>query len=351
MAKYKTHGRKSGGLPKRIWMLLIGVIVVCVAGVILAHSLYDKGLEPVSNSQQTQIFTVKEGSTAKETADSLEKAKLIRSAWAMELYVHSKELSEKLKAGTYALSPNQGTISVVTTLTRGSVATRLVTILPGQRIDQVRASLINSGFTPGSVDAALQPGQYTDVPVLALKPANVNTLEGLLWPDSFQKDDSSTPETIIRESLLAMGDQLTTDVQAAFAREGLTTYQGVTLASIIIQEVDKPNDQAQAAQVFLARLKTGMVLGSDVTARYGAIAAGKVPNLSYDSPYNTLQHKGLPPTPISTINSSSLAAATHPAATEWLYFVAGDDGVTHFSKTFAEHEALANKYCHKLCGR
>ena len=77
-------------------------------------------------------------------------------------------------------------------------------------------------------------------------------------------------------------------------------------------------------------------LGSDVTAYYGAIIAGHAPTTTYDSPYNTLLHTGLPPTPISTVSASSLYAAGHPASTDWLYFVSGDDGNTYF---------------HKLCGQ
>jgi UPF0755 protein len=191
------------------------------------------------------------------------------------------------------------------------------------------------------------------MPVLAFKPATVDTLEGLLWPDSFQKDPTTDPTVIIRESLSAMAQHLTPDVQAAFANEGLTTYQGVTLASLVEQEVGsgKLSDQTQVAQVFLSRLKAGSTLGSDVTARYGAIQAGKAPSLSYDSPYNTLIHKGLPPTPISTISASSLAAAIHPANTNWLYFVSGDNGTTYFSTNLQDHETQAQQHCHKLCGR
>jgi UPF0755 protein len=199
------------------------------------------------------------------------------------------------------------------------------------------------------VDRALNPDLYKDLPALAFKPTDVNTLEGLLWPDSYQKQPNTDPSVIVREALVAMGNHLTPDVQAGFAAEGLTPYQGVTLASIIIQEVNKPSDQTQAAQVFLSRLKTGIMLGSDVTARYGAIAAGKTPSLTYDSPYNTHLHAGLPPTPISTISANSLNAALHPAPTNWLFFVTGDDGNTYFSATEQEHEALTQKYCHKLC--
>lgn len=346
-----VRGRKRQRLPMRVLLVMVVLLVVAVAGVIIARQTYDRDLRAVSSNQTTQIFTVKQGSSVKQVAGELEDKKLIRSAWAFQLYVQRKELSDKLQAGTYALSPSQTTPEIVRTMTHGQVATRLVTILPGRRIDQVRADLINDGFTPAAVDRALDPGLYGDLPALSYKPASVGTLEGLLWPDSYQRQSETDPEVIIRESLKAMGQHLTADVQAGFAAKGLTTYQGLILTSIVTQEVSKAADQAQVAQVFLLRLKNGMMLGSDVTARYGAIAAGRAPDLNYDSAYNTLKHIGLPPTPISTISQNSLYAATNPAATDWLFFVSGDDGTTHFSHTVEEHDALAEKYCHKLCGR
>lgn len=349
MARYKSS-QKYPRIPRRIWFLLVGIICLMIVGAVVVRQIYYKGLEPVSTNQSTQIFTVERGANVKQIASDLEEAKLIRSAWAMQLYIHSKELGEKLQAGTYALSPSQSAPEIVTTLTKGKVATRLVTILPGRRIDQVRADLINSGFAPNAVDRALVPNQYSDLPVMAFKPMDVNTLEGLLWPNSYQKDSSTSPSTIIRASLIEMGQKLTAEVQADFAAQGLTTYQGLILASVVLQEVGRPEDQNQAAQVFLTRLKAGMMLGSDVTAKYGSVLAGRAPDLTYDSLYSTSLHAGLPPTPISTVNESSLFAATHSATTTWLYFVAGDDGTTHFSATLEEHEALTKKYCTKLCG-
>lgn len=336
-------------LPRRIWAIVLILVILTIVGTIAARKVYDTDLGPVNSSQQTTIFMVEKGSTVKEIAVNLEKSHLIRSAWAFQLYVHSKELNDKLQAGTYALSPSEGTPEIVKVLTNGKVTTKLVTILPGRRIDQVRADLINSGFSPDAVDKALTPANYSDLPALAFKPADVTTLEGLLWPDSFQKQPDTDPSVIIRESLVEMGQHLTSDIQAAFAAENLTTYQGLILSSIVVQEVNKPADQAQAAQVFLSRLKSGSVLGSDVTIRYGAIVNGRAPSLDFDSTYNTHLHNGLPPTPISTINASSLAAVAHPAGTNWLYFVAGDDGTTYFSTNLQEHESLTKQYCHKLC--
>lgn len=350
---YNAHPRRRHRIPGRVWWILGGLLVLLACGMILARHIYNSDLQAVSKNPKTQIFTVEQGSSTKDIASTLEKAGLIKSAWAFQLYIHSKEISGDLQAGTYALAPNQDVESIVNTLSKGKVATRLVTILPGQRIDQVRADLINSGFKPDDVDGALNNvSQYGDLPVMAFKPSGVNSLEGLLWPDSFQKDPTTAPSVIIRESLVEMGKHLTPTTQAKFAAEGLNTYQGVTLASIIEQEDSSGSlsDQTQVAQVFLSRLKSNSTLGSDVTAQYGAINAGQAPSLTYDSPYNTLVHKGLPPTPISTISDNSLYAASHPAGTKWLYFVAGDNGNTYFSTNYKDHQAQAAKYCHKLCG-
>lgn len=349
MPNYRM-GKRKARLPRRVWVVILVILLLAGAGVVIARHTYDNGLRPVSSDQRTQIFTVEKGSSLKIIADDLEKAHLIRSAWAFQLYVHSKELNDKLQAGTYALSPSEDVSQIVDTLTKGKVTIKLVTILPGRRIDQVRADLINDGFTPEAVDNALDPAQYADLPVLSYKPAEINSLEGLLWPDSYQRQPDTDPSVIIRESLTAMGQYLTSDMQAAFAAQGLSTYQGLTLSSIVLQEVNKPADQAQAAQVFLTRLKSGMMLGSDASNLYGSIAAGHNPSLSFDSPYNTALHAGLPPSPISTVNESSLNAVAHPAATNWIYFVTGDDGTTHFSSTLQEHEDLTKQYCHKLCG-
>ena len=140
-------------------------------------------------------------------------------------------------------------------------------------------------------------------------------------------------------------------MQADFAQEGLNIYQAITLASIIQQEVAKPTDMAQAAQVFISRLKQNTPLQSDVTANYGAVIAGQPPSLSFNSPYNTLLHAGLPPSPIGTISQTALNAVAHPANTQWLYFVTGDNGTTYFEQTLAQHNSDVANYCHKLCSQ
>ena len=81
----------------------------------------------------------------------------------------------------------------------------------------------------------------------------------------------------------------------------------------------------------------------------GAIVAGQPPSLTYDSAYNTLLYPGLPPGPISNVSESYLQAVAHPANTNYLYFVTGDNGITYYSTTLQEHNSQVQEYCQKLC--
>jgi UPF0755 protein len=342
--------KHQGSIPMRILGVAVVLVLISVAAAIVIRTSYYAKLKPVSSNQQVVLVTVKTGTPSSEIATQLQEQGLIRSSTIFQWYIRTKDVRDKLQAGSYALRPSMSVPEIVDVLVKGSVKSDLITILPGQRIDEVRQAFINAGFDPAAVDKALQPDTYAGHVALADKPAGAS-LEGFLYPDSFQKDDTTDPSVIVRESLDEMASQLTPNIRSAFASHGLTVYQGVTLASILEKEVSKQPDRAQAAQVFLKRMSTDMTLGSDVTAFYGAIIAGKEPTTTYDSPYNTLLHKGLPPGPISNVSASSLQAVAKPATTDWLYFVAGDDGVTYFSKTFEEHQALIKQHCHKLCSQ
>jgi UPF0755 protein len=92
-----------------------------------------------------------------------------------------------------------------------------------------------------------------------------------------------------------------------------------------------------------------MVLGSDVTFIYAAAITGQPATPGLDSPYNTRKYGGLPPGPISNFNITALQAVANPTSTDYVYFVAGDDGKTYFSRTEAEHQALTRQHCIKLC--
>lgn len=339
------HGRKWG---KRLLIVAIVLLVILGAAIFMVRRTYQENLKPVSQSQTQKLIIVPQGATVQQIAQDLKDAGLIRETWAFEWYVRSQGLRDSLKAGTYSFSPNQDLPEIAGVIAEGAVATDLVTIIPGKRLDQVRASLINAGFTPADVDEALKPQNYPNHPALVDKPADAS-LEGYLYPESFQKTGDTTPKQIIKASLDEMQKRLTPAVRAGMAKQGLTVHEGIILASIVDSEVHNPEDKPIVAQVFLKRLRTGTKLESDVTAFYGSIINDQSPSVLYDSPYNTYKYAGLTPGPISNVSEGGLAAVVSPAGTDYIYFVAGDDGKTYFSSTLNEHEALTRQHCKKLC--
>lgn len=258
-------------IPMRLWIIGFCLIVFFFIAVVGVRQYYYLNLKPISNHQQTFIVTIPSGATIAQIGTILQQKHLIRSSWVFEWYVHSDNLTDHLEAGTFALSPSDSLQSIAHTIASGHVAEGVVTILPGKTMSQISNSLINAGFSPASVATALKPALYNGLPIIADKPSSVNSLEGLLYPDSFDKTASTNPSVIIKESLNEMAAHITQSMQTAFAREGLSIYQGITLASIVEQEVSKSSDRSQAAQVFLSRLQQGIPLGSDVTANLSLI--------------------------------------------------------------------------------
>jgi UPF0755 protein len=342
--------RKNREWPQIVVVVIFVILAIGIGGAMIARHTYTNDLKPLSSGQHTVSVSIPQGATLKDVAALLKKQKIIKSDWAFAQYVRNKQAADKIKAGTYELSPSQSAPEIVSIITEGKVATNLITILPGQRLDQIKKTFVNSGFSPAEVDSAFNPDNYINHPALVDKPVGAS-LEGYLYPESFQKTNDTTPQDIVKESLDEMQKRLTPDLRAAIEARGLTVHQGITMASIVEREADKAADRNQVAQVFYARLGKGMKLQSDATALYGAAIAGQPLSVTYSSAYNTYENSGLPPGPISNVTESSLQAVAHPANTTYLYFVAGDDGTVHFASTPEEHDAQVSQFCHKLCSQ
>ncbi len=318
---------------KVVLVCLVVLVLAAIGGGLAGRAVYQKGLEPVNaGSEEMRKLTVREGATLDEIAKQLKDEGLIHEAWIFKLYVNLKGVRANLQAGTYVLSPSQSLEQIVAQLTHGKISTNLITILPGQRIEDIRETLIAYGFGEGEVDEALNPVVYAGHPALADKPFGAS-LEGYIYPESFHVAADTSARTVISLALDQMASALTPDVRAGIVAQGLTVHEGVILASIVGKEVSDKNplDRSQAAQVFLKRLKIGMKLQSNTTD-------------TYPPTYDTYSIPALPPGPLSNVTATSLQAVASPAATDYLYFVSGRDCVTRFSSTAGEHESLRQQY-------
>ena len=122
---------------------------------------------------------------------------------------------------------------------------------------------------------------------------------------------------------------------------------------MIEKETGYPAERPTVASVFENRLRIGMPLDCDPTVIYAALLEDRYrgvihrSDLDNGNPYNTYRHAGLPPGPIANPGASSLAAALHPAQTDFLYFVAKPGGDGHvFTSNLAAHNKAVGSYRH-----
>ncbi len=340
--KKKKSKKKKHPLVQMLFVIL-GLLLIAAAVVI---GWYIYSLTPRTTDDQYSVISVKQGSSTVQIAQELEKQKVIRSSKAFSLYVKLSR-TKSLQAGEYRLSSRQSVKTIVDTISGGKVTTVNVLVSPGLRLDQILTALEKEGYEKADLEAALVT--VRDHPLLKDVPKDTK-LEGYLFPDTYQIGPSTTAEELFRLMLDNFQKQITADLLAQIQGQGLTLKQAVIMASIVQKEVKDEKVQPTVAQVFIKRFKIDMMLGSDVTYMYVGGLTGKTVDPSLDSPYNTRRFKGLPPTPISNFNLSALNAVANPSKTDYLYFVAGDDGQTYFSKTVEEHEALVERHCKTLCG-
>jgi UPF0755 protein len=183
-------------------------------------------------------------------------------------------------------------------------------------------------------------------PIRDLAP-EAESLEGYLFPSTYRISHSTTPRELCR----MMVEEFRKQWQKLGNGSARSVHQTVTLASLVEEETGVPAERALVAGVFENRLKTGMRLACDPTVIYAARLAKKYRGAIYqsdlerDHPYNTYQRPGLPPGPIASPGSASLAAAVRPADTDFLFFVAKPEGGGHvFSATTAAHQRAVRRY-------
>lgn len=332
---------------RRIWIVsILSAVLIAIAATVLIW--YNIGLSAKGGSLgQLVVVKVPSGSTPTDIGTILQQKAVIRDAFVFDIYTRLSGTKDNLQAGTYRLSPAETVQQIVGHLVNGTVDEFSVTFLPGATLAENREVLINAGYSANEVDTALATPYESQL--FAGKPSSAD-LEGYIYGETYNFNSGATVseilertftefETVIQKNNLADG----------FKKQGLSLYEGITLASIIQREVHNQTDQKQVAQVFYTRLASGMPLGSDVTYIYAAKKLGIEATPTLESPYNTRNRVGLPPGPIATPGLNALLATAAPASGTFVYFLSGDDNVTYFARTNAEHEANIVAHCKVKC--
>ena len=335
--------------------LLLGMAAIVVVGIV--GLWYTGQVNPKGVAGDAVTFTVNPGDTMQSVSVRLEAVGLIENASLFRWYVREHG-GLVFTPGYYRIRPRDHMGNVM----------RVLRIPPSQTYTKVT---FPEGFTFEKMGLRLQSRvprlsatTFNDVATSGVvrskyEPASVHSLEGLLFPDTYQVSNGETEAQVARRMVTLMervGGQENIDKLAKST--GLTPYRVLVIASLIEREAKVDADRAKIARVIYNRLYLGLPLQIDASLFYGQPSTKTFAELkATDTAYNTYLHTGLPPTPIANPGRASIHAALNPAANPskgdplcvalpagvpcvYLYYVVADtDGRHVFAVTLQQHEA------------
>lgn len=335
--------------------LLLSIVLVLVAG--LAGWWYIHQINPEGEPRAPVSFTVRSDDTIDSISERLERRGLIVDAGVFRWYVE-RHGGLEITPGYYALAPGDHVGNILGRLrTPPSQTYTKVTFPEGftvsqiaERLERDLATIDAADFLTAAAEPRVQP-QY--------RPPGVTSLEGLLFPDTYQISNGDNAGQVVERMLGLMervGKQ--EEIDAKGFELGRSAYEILIIASMIEREAKVSDDRPKISRVIHNRLAIGMPLAIDATLLYQQDPDRPISELqTIDTPYNTYMHAGLPPTPIANPGRASIQAALNPAPNpsvgdplcqglpedvecQYLFYVlANEDGGHAFAVTGEQHEA------------
>jgi UPF0755 protein len=333
----RHRGGRRGGWGFRIALLLV---LVLIAGGIAAVRYYD-WCQGASGPREPVTFEVADGASGSEIVEGLHREGVVRCGLVSKWLLRRSGVQEEFRAGTFELTTNMTPDEAFAALTAPlpERPTARLTIPEGYRVTQIAERVEEVlGIQARRFLRAAERGDRSLPPYL---PEDAESLEGFLFPETYEVFEDSTPNQVI-DRLLDQFAAVAEDLPWGNAEDlGVTPYEVVIIASMIEEEAALDEERELIAGVIFNRLEEGMPLGIDATLLYAdPTPDGQLSfsDLEADTPYNTRIHAGLPPTPIASPGLASLQAALNPADTPFFYYVlCGEDGHHEFGRTLAEH--------------
>lgn len=305
-------------------------------------------MNPANEQMRDVIFTVSPGESVSNVSRRLQQSGLINSAAGFRAYLVYKGLDSQIKAGDFLLSGGSNSLQIAESIQAVFSPVVSFYIYPGWRAEEIAASLPTSGIEVNP-EEFLQLVHHPGALLANTPLAGIPSAEGFLFPGAYEVDRKTSAEALVLTLVDSFTANVPSDVIDAINAQGLSLFEGITLASIIQRETFQDEERGLMASVFFNRLREGMKLETDPTVQYVLGYSEKWGNwwktplmtndLKVDSLFNTYQVYGLPPAPISNPALPSILSVAYPDDSPYFYFRAkcDDSGLHDFSITFDEH--------------
>jgi UPF0755 protein len=348
---------------KWVAYIVLAIVIALTLAAGVAGWWYIRQINPAGEAGEAVSFTVNEEDTLRTISERLEEQELVVDAGLFRWYVDRHGGLEVIP-GYYAIQTSDHMGNVLARLrTPPSQTYSKVTFPEGFTVREI-ATRLGEEIVPMRARRFLRAANDPEV-VSAFRPEGITSLEGLLFPDTYQVSNGENEAQVV-ERMIGLMERVAKqeDIEIKAERLGQSPYDILTIASMIEEEAKLAEDRPKIARVIYNRLALGMPLEIDAAVRYGTEQRGLDPDkVSFreqsdtPGPYNTYANVGLPVTPITNPGRASIHAALNPAPNpsvgdplcrdlpddvecQYLYYVlANEDGGHVFAATGEQHAA------------
>lgn len=333
---------------KNLWtkisafFFLTGLIFLSV----VAYGIHSYLQNPiVKETSVAKTVFIPKGTGFNQVVHILSENGLLQSSWRFRLLAQYRNAASLIKAGEFEIQTHWTPDQLLNHLVAGRSQLYKVTIPEGLTLDEISIRLEKAGF--GNAEEFRRLKTHLPLRQLIQLAPLVESLEGFLFPETYFFPKGASAENILAAMIQQFNQNYTPADRQKATQMGLSDYEVITLASIIEKETGMEQDRALVSAVFHNRLKRKMRLESDPTVIYGIQDFdGNLTrkHLKTPMPYNTYTNFGLPPGPICNPGKAAIQSTLHPAAVNYLYFVARGDGTSQFSSNLKAHNRAVYRY-------
>ncbi|WKK71208.1 endolytic transglycosylase MltG [Rathayibacter oskolensis] len=342
--RQRNHRGLIGGLLAfGVFVALVAVAVTIFIEPVRALFAEPEPTDYTGTGTSEVVFTIHQGDAGSDIATNLVSDGVIRSYTPFYELLVSQSPEPVFQPGAYSLKAEMSAKAALSALLDPE-ATRLANtfVIPEGTALAAALPLIADGSGVPLADLQAAAADWGSFGL----PAEATSLEGFLFPATYDID----PSTSAHDILQTLVDRMYQSLDAAGVPVD-QRYRTVVFASLVQREARVAEDFPKVARVFQNRLDQGWRLQSDATVAYGTGATDRVTTTDAErndanNVYNTYQRDGLPPAPISNPGDVAIDAVLHPADGTWLYFVTVnlETGETVYSTTDAEHNAAVAQW-------
>jgi UPF0755 protein len=338
-----TAKKSPSGLFKKfiIALVIIGVILLAFTGV----NYYYKYFGPNVTGKQQYLY-IHTGATYTDVIKTIQEQDMVKDTVTFNWAANNMNYAHRVKPGRYRLKAgmsNRALINMLASGTQQPVALEF----HGLRQKEQFAGFVAKKIEPDSASIINLLDSASYVAKYGFTTDNVYTM---FMPNSYQLYWNTSPDKFFKKMYANYEKFWTPERKQKATALNLTPQEVSVLASIVDAEALHDNEMPAVAGLYLNRLKKGMKLEADPTVIFALndFTIKRVLNryLSYNSPYNTYLHTGLPPGPIMMPSVNAVKAVLDPQKNDYLYMCAKADfsGYHAFATNVADHLVNAHKF-------